>query len=312
MKDALLRTIPGRVISIGAGVKVLAFVVGLAGVPASYYSGVDTLGSFAIILGGLYFLVKGIGAAQRRLLWRVRRKLILSYIFIGFIPSILIVLFFLLGGLFLFANFSSYLVQNEFRSLTARANAVAAATALDIQRAGGRNMTAVLNRRQSSQSAEMPGFSQAVVSLNGGCPAPPSLSVSLADSPSVPTAPAAKTGPWAHMTPPATLPEWLADCRGFSGVVAHELTPGSSVVGLAVRGVAFAHTDTSSYAIVVDIPFSAELADQLRGNTGVDIRMFQLREPGGGLPRQLGPTPPNPESAGSPAGLTSFTFVAHR
>ena len=36
--------------------------------------------------------------AKRRLLWRVRRKLIISYIFIGFIPAMLIVAFFLLGG----------------------------------------------------------------------------------------------------------------------------------------------------------------------------------------------------------------------
>ena len=35
---------------------------------------------------------------QRRLLWRVRRKLILSYIFIGVVPALLIVGFFLLGG----------------------------------------------------------------------------------------------------------------------------------------------------------------------------------------------------------------------
>ena len=35
---------------------------------------------------------------KQQLLWRVRRKLILSYIFIGVVPSLLIVIFFLLGG----------------------------------------------------------------------------------------------------------------------------------------------------------------------------------------------------------------------
>ena len=63
--------------------------------------------------------------ANRRLLWRVRRKLIISYIFIGCVPAILIVAFFLLGGLLLFSNFSSYLVQNRLKNLADRASTLA-------------------------------------------------------------------------------------------------------------------------------------------------------------------------------------------
>ena len=50
-------------------------------------------------------------------LWRVRRKLTLSYIFIGFVPILLIVVFFLLCGLLLFFNVSSYLVQSRVEAL---------------------------------------------------------------------------------------------------------------------------------------------------------------------------------------------------
>ena len=75
----------------------------------------------------------------RRLLWRVRRKLILSYIFIGFVPALLIVAFFLLGGLLLFSNFSSYLVQTRLRALTdAGALPRADGAARDAARDGGR------------------------------------------------------------------------------------------------------------------------------------------------------------------------------
>ncbi len=65
--------------------------------------------------------MRGVALAQRRLLWRVRRKLIISYIFIGFVPAILMVAFFLLGGVLLFSNFSSYLVQTRLRALAERA-----------------------------------------------------------------------------------------------------------------------------------------------------------------------------------------------
>jgi UPF0716 family protein affecting phage T7 exclusion len=50
---------------------------------------------------------------KQRLLWRVRRKLTLSYIFVGFVPVLLIVVFFMLCGLLLFFNVSSYLVQTR-------------------------------------------------------------------------------------------------------------------------------------------------------------------------------------------------------
>ena len=85
-----------------------------AAVPA-FVGVIDTVAGLAIAAGAAYFLVQLFLLAKRRLLWRVRRKLILSYIFIGFVPAILIVAFFLLGALLLFFNFSSYLVQTEVR-----------------------------------------------------------------------------------------------------------------------------------------------------------------------------------------------------
>src|SRR5438132_188034 len=76
---------------------------------------IDTVAGVAIAAGAAYFLVQLFLLAKRRLLWRVRRKLILSYVFIGFVPAMLIVAFFVLGALLLFFNFSSYLVQAEVR-----------------------------------------------------------------------------------------------------------------------------------------------------------------------------------------------------
>src|SRR3954466_12873724 len=137
MKYALLRTLPGRAIVAGVVVKALIFVLGLAAPLPALLRAVDTVASVAVAIGGAYFLARGLAFAQRRLLWRVRRKLIISYIFIGFIPSLLIVAFFLLGGLFLFSNFSSYLLQTRLRTVADRAASVAGTTAIEIQRAGG-------------------------------------------------------------------------------------------------------------------------------------------------------------------------------
>lgn len=314
MTHAVLGTLPGRAIVAGVAIKVIVFALDLSGVRTAHLGGIDTLASIAVILGGAYFLVRGLGLVQRRLLWRVRRKLIVSYIFIGFIPSILIVVFFLLGGLFLFANFSSYLVQNEFRALTTRAGEVATATALDIQRAGGRNLAAIVRRRQPSPSAEMPGFSQAVVPVRGGCAASPALE-SDPDAPQ-PSAALAVAGAWAHLEPPSTLPDWLADCRDFSGTLSYRLTPGSSELGLVVRAVGFAHTDTAVYAVVIDIPFDEGLADQLRRSTGVGVRSFLLREISGRTIQPLiGRAPPRsllPAATAAELPINVFAALEHR
>ena len=100
---------------IGSVVKLVVFVLTLAVTPPAAVRLLDTLASIALAGGGLFFVARGLAFAQRHLLWRVRRKLIISYIFIGFIPAILIVAFFLLGGLLLFSNFSSYLLQTRLQ-----------------------------------------------------------------------------------------------------------------------------------------------------------------------------------------------------
>src|SRR6266852_3159033 len=122
VKGALLHTLPGRAIVVGVAIK-LAIAV---------------LARLAVAIGGAYFLFRLLVLAKRRLLWRVRRKLILSYIFVGFVPALLIVAFFLLCGFLLFYNFSAYLVQSRLRALADEARFLAQSTALEIQRGGGR------------------------------------------------------------------------------------------------------------------------------------------------------------------------------
>jgi sigma-B regulation protein RsbU (phosphoserine phosphatase) len=146
---ALFRTLPGRAIVIGLTVKIVVFVLqAIVGELPLLVGVVDTVASIALAAGGGVFLVRGIALAQRRLLWRVRRKLIISYIFIGFIPAILLVAFALLGALLLFSNFSSYLVQARLRALADRAESIAKTTALEIQRAGGRDMEGIVAQRE--------------------------------------------------------------------------------------------------------------------------------------------------------------------
>ncbi len=284
-RHALLRTLPGRAIVVGLVVRVAVWLMGLAigGVPP-FLSVVDTVAALAIAAGAAYFLFLLGVLAKRRLLWRVRRKLILSYIFIGFIPAILIVAFFLLSGLLLFYNFSSYLVQTRLRSLGDQARFFAESTALEIQRGGGRAVATIIARKQANAATEYPGMSIAVVPVARDCTATGAGPAAGPDA-------AMTAGPWAHMEAPAQIPSWIG-CTGWSGLLAytHPAAPGATepnpiVLGgqrvaipgnrqteMLVRAVAFPDSSHPGYAVVVDLLVSAALKEQLRRETGVEMR----------------------------------------
>src|SRR6476646_9659463 len=87
VRGALLHTLPGRAIVIGIGVKLVVSIVGSAlGRVPPFLAVVDSVAMLAAIIGLTIFAIRLVVLAKRRLLWRVRRKLILSYIFIGFVP----------------------------------------------------------------------------------------------------------------------------------------------------------------------------------------------------------------------------------
>ncbi len=291
MRRYLLTTLAGRAIVVGVAIKVLVWLISLlaGGVPA-FLGVVDTVAGLAIAGGAAYFLFRLLVIAKRRLLWRVRRKLILSYIFIGFVPAILIVAFFLLCGLLLFFNFSSYLVQAQLRALDDQAQYLAASTALEIQRGGGRDAAAILGRKQANASAQY-DVSMAVVPVTRSCgTAAASSAAAEAMKPRLATA-----GPWAHVAPPGDIPAWVP-CSGFTGLMAYTHQTGlgagasepSRAVRIAgqkveveqdgqdthmlVRAVAFPDTPSPGYAVVADVLVTDRLKQQLRKETGVELR----------------------------------------
>src|SRR5579872_781147 len=170
VRGVLLHTLPGRTIVIGAVVKVFVLVAStLLGRVPVFLAVVDTVAGILVAIGLVYFAFRLTVLAKRRLLWRVRRKLILSYVFIGFVPALLLGAFSLLVGFLLFYNFSSYLVQSRLRALSEQARFLAQGTALEIQRSGGRDVAGIVARRQSAANEQFPDLSMAVVPVNRTC-----------------------------------------------------------------------------------------------------------------------------------------------
>jgi phosphoserine phosphatase RsbU/P len=251
----------------GIVAKGVVLVVPLAlGSSSGVWRAIDTVASLAIAVGGAYFLVQGLRAARRRLLWRVRRKLILSYIFIGAIPALLIVAFFLLGGFLLFSNFSSYILRVRLQELSERAYATADATALEVRLAGASDVRAILARRQRVLARETAAASIALVPTAAACddarrdvPAGGRLR------------PVNTAGPWAHLDPPSDIPAWIG-CDGYSGLLAvAPLQAPADATRMLVRAVAMARAVTPGFAVVVDVPVDSEVTGRLQSDTSVEF-----------------------------------------
>ena len=107
---------------------------------------------------------------KRRLLWRVRRKLIVSYIFIGFVPVLLVIAFFLVSGTLLFLNVSAYVLRNRIATVVDQTQFLAQTAAIELQRAQHeREVAETLDRRQTAAVARYPMVSYAVVPAPAAC-----------------------------------------------------------------------------------------------------------------------------------------------
>ena len=74
----LLRTVPGRALVLGLAIKAITSPITLFSVLPSPLEAVDMVGSLALLFAAAYGISRLGVWAKRRLLWRVRRKLIIA------------------------------------------------------------------------------------------------------------------------------------------------------------------------------------------------------------------------------------------
>ncbi len=274
----LRRSLPGRILATGLGLKLLELIVTPAvGDPRpAWVDVVDTGGTLAIILGVGYLVARGLGWMRRRLLWRVRRKLILSYVFVGLVPSLLIVTFFVLAGLLLIRNVAGYMVQTRLELQATQARFLAQTVLLDVQRAVSTEAVHdTLERQQATASARYPFLSIALVPVAGiTCPS----GLVAANAGRTPPGPLpARAGDWKHLPAPTSLPAWIATCDGVAQLIAYDAadearrTAGESDLRMVARAVALPATRTPTWAVVLDLPISAVVERRLQDETGIQL-----------------------------------------
>jgi sigma-B regulation protein RsbU (phosphoserine phosphatase) len=103
----LLQRWSGRILLAALGIELLAEiglpVPGLLGVPAT----------LILWLYGIYWGLRLARFLLRKLLWRIRNKLLVSYLFIAVVPLVLLALFFVLAGVLFAGLAASHMVTTE-------------------------------------------------------------------------------------------------------------------------------------------------------------------------------------------------------
>jgi serine phosphatase RsbU (regulator of sigma subunit) len=223
---AFARTFAGRVL-------IAALVVwGLdeAGVPMP--EAVRVLDSILLFVFGAWALFRFGRYLVRSLLWRIRSKLLVSYLFIAVVPLVLLTTFFVLAGFLGLSLVASYMVSSQIERTAQDLLTVAKASLADL-RLDGAQLDRALGERLASARAVHPKITYALV--RGG----------------------RKLTGDGDATP--TLPAWLKG-PGFAGLV--KRGEEETIRSVWQQGDTF---------LVLDAPLDDDLFAELKKRTGIGV-----------------------------------------
>jgi sigma-B regulation protein RsbU (phosphoserine phosphatase) len=247
-RELLLHTWPGRLFVITAGLKLVIAVWRVAGTLPDAVRLVNSTATVGLAIAVGVFAWRLFVLIKRRLLWRVRRKLILSYIFIGVIPALLILVFFLFAGSLVFMNVSAYLFKDGYDSIVNDARLSAQAAASEI----ARDPDSVAETIERVHRIRVPAY--------------PAISVVYL----TPAGAQVKVGPWQRLPAPDRLPAWLK-AEVFAGSLGVPVKGSQGEEDLVIRAVVKVGAGGSAGAVVVDIPLDDRVTSKLHQQTGVSL-----------------------------------------
>ncbi len=247
-RELLLHTWFGRLFLITAGLKLIIAAWRVAGTLPDAVRVTSSIATVGLAIAVGTFAWRLFVQIKRRLLWRVRRKLILSYIFIGVIPALLILVFFLFAGSLIFMNVSAYLFKDGYDAIVENARLSAQAAATEIARDPD-SVQETLERLQSLRASIYPAISVAYLASDGRT---------------------VRLGPWQRLPPPDRLPEWLKE-DFFAGSLGVPVKDSQGEEDLVVRAVVKVGPGGRGGAVVVDIPLDERVTQKLHEQTGVRL-----------------------------------------
>ena len=262
-RDVLLTSWPGRLFCISVALKAVVAGVRLGGELPPFVQVLSSAATVGLAVSAGYFGWRLFVLTQRRLLWRVRRKLILSYIFIGVVPALLIVIFFLLSGVLIFMSVSAYLFKDGYDAMVDYVKLATEATASEMSRSPELAEQSV-GRIYRNASRPYPVLSQ--VYIPAAAASDRTGTVPRAN----PLPDRIELGPWDHMTAPQSVPAWLTR-QGFpAGTIVLPSPDNPAEVELVIRSaLPVVVRGTVTGFVITDLPIGVEMVQRLQALTGV-------------------------------------------
>ncbi|MGH9943712.1 MAG: PP2C family protein-serine/threonine phosphatase [Pyrinomonadaceae bacterium] len=229
----------------------------------------------------IYYGYKTLRWLKRKLLWRVRRRLIITYLFVGLTPIVLLAGLGFLFGYSMALNSMADAVMKEVGATEREtlANARALADALAALPAGAANddarAQAWLDERDRLLQASLPGARLAVWrDAAGGAEESWTSTLSRpARFKSEPAGEQVRALGDAQTPAGAPLPEWLRGRKEWSGLV---LVPSSDPQAFyaspSLRALVRREVEGRSLTLLVTVPVSRALVERLREDTGIRVR----------------------------------------
>jgi sigma-B regulation protein RsbU (phosphoserine phosphatase) len=301
---SLVRTLPGRLFILSSAILFPIFIARQIVEIPDFVDTFRKVVAFAWVVSLVWLAVLAVSRRSGRFLWRVRQKLILSYVFLGFIPVLLVVSLTLVGGLVAYLNVAGYMFHEGFRDIADDVQQIAESTAAEIGRTPS-EATQAIGRKYLTWSPQYSTISLAVIPV--GAPKPQSKSVedskaAKANGPAKPTALPAATlaGPWRHTPAPDEVPDWLRGApAGFRGVIGVPPAPGATEWLIVIRSAV--PTRDGSRLVIVDLPVEGEVATAIEARTKERIGQVTVGKDCGG-----------PETAQSSPALGNGAFTSFR
>ncbi len=233
----------------------------------------------AVLVVVLYYGLKGLLWLKRRLLWRVRRRLVVTYLFIGLTPIIL------LASLGLLAAFGGS-NQAMSRMISAQLNATERETT-----GGARALAEAFVREPVvDQRADQKWLDDRVALLRASLPgarvvawrgtSAETLTLGQQGSPHfIIDSTEENTSPIGNNSPPldSPLPEWLRGKSEWSGLAYSTPSNGDDMfTSPSVRSLFRASFEGRGVALMLIVPISRAMVQEFRDRTGIYIRPFFL------------------------------------
>jgi sigma-B regulation protein RsbU (phosphoserine phosphatase) len=290
LRAFLLDTWPGRVFLAAIVVRLLVFVLETAGRTSVLIDASRRLTTLVILGFAVFYGVRTLMAVQRRLLWRVRRKLVVSYILIGLVPVMLIAALFLFAGWMLMMNVSAYLLLQSLDRRMTDAAIVADSIVSEVEEEGAAaSARRILARRQQNLERRYAGMSTALLTLE------PDGSAKMR----------AAAGEWDHGPAPDRIPAWVIRERRYVEKMPYLDEAVGGPAKLVARAVAFSTKSSPAFCLIVDVPIDQHEKDRIRDELG--LRVGDVSPPAGGSDARN--TAVRVESPGT-AGLWTYASLA--